>query len=59
MTKFRVSVRTDRVGSKVEGVVELDDEELENLDDVQKDRLIFDIVADMGLFEWDYEEIEE
>lgn len=52
--KVRLWVMTDRVGSKVEREIGVDDEDWEDMDDLEKDRMMFDTLTNSSMIEWGY-----
>jgi hypothetical protein len=52
MAKFRVWVSTDKVGSKCEDTIEIDDEDLATMSENDIDNQMFDHVLQM--ISWDY-----
>lgn len=57
MTLIKFEVRTKSIGSKQTDEVEIDD--WEDLDERQQEKLMFEILCDSGLFEWNYEEVKQ
>jgi len=57
--KIRMYVRTNKVGSDVEDVFEIDDEELEGMDEKEREDYISEIVSDWkdNYMDWGWEEI--
>ncbi len=55
MAKFRIFVATDRVGSKCEYVAEIDDEDLEDMSDDEKDEVLLEALWDSGMVDWWWE----
>lgn len=53
MAKFKVSLSTKYVGSKVEDEIEIEDEELEGMSTNERETYIEDVVR-----EWVYDEID-
>lgn len=56
--KLKVYVSTDRVGSRVEREIDIDDEDLEGLDDSERQSYLEEIAKEemFNLFEWGWEE---
>jgi hypothetical protein len=56
--KLRVWIHTNKVGSKCDDEIEIDDEDVEGLDAIQRDRLYETIFDDWraGICEWGWEE---
>lgn len=54
--KIRVWLRTDKVGSKCEEIVEFEGDDWESLSDHERDEECREIAFGMG--EWGYEEVE-
>ena len=58
--KFRVWAATNKIGSKSETVVDIDPEDIEGLEGVERDKVLEELLADTayGLYEWGWEEVE-
>ena len=48
------SVRTNIVGGRVEDSFDIDSEEWADMTPKERDELVFEIINDSGLFEWNY-----
>ena len=48
--------RTDIVGSKVEREIEVDAEDWAEMDDAERDKMMFDAMFDDSLVDWGYHE---
>lgn len=56
--KFTLYARTDRVGSKCETVVAVDDDEWNDMDAMERERYMLDALWQSGMIEWGYEPAE-
>ena len=59
MKKIKLYARTDMVGSKVETIVEVDEDDWASMDDREKKEFMLDELFDRGMVEWGYEETEQ
>ena len=61
MRKFKIVVRTNKIGSDCSMVVELDDEDVPGDWETSSNfsREMFDELSDSGLFSWDFQEIKQ
>jgi len=61
--KVKVYVATNRIGSKVEEVIDVPDEDLDGLTDAERAQLVNEYaqaeVFDSGMFEWGWEPVAE
>lgn len=55
---LKMWVRTDIVGSKVEFTVEKNCEDWQGMDDIERDKMMFEELCLSGQFEWGYKEID-
>ena len=56
MTLIKFAVRTRLIGSELCDEVEIDD--WEDMSQEEQEKLMFEILCDSGMFEWNYEAIE-
>ena len=58
--KFKIWVATNKVGSRMESIVEIDDEDLEDLDENERCKIINDQCSEYiwDMIEWSWEEME-
>lgn len=54
--EIKITVRTDRVGSEDERVVEFDREEWQDMDEMERKEACLEIMIEM--VQWDYEEVD-
>lgn len=56
MAKFRVTVSTNKVGSKCEDTYEIDDEDIKGMSDRDVEEELLGVMLEM--IEWNYERID-
>jgi len=54
--KIKIWVATDKVGSKTERVISLDNKSWNEANEWERDEMIFDELVNKSLFEWGYYE---
>ena len=54
--KVEITVRTDKVGSNMERIIKIDDDEWNDMDDQERDEHALGIVL-QNMIEWGYEEV--
>jgi len=56
--KLKVWIATNKVGSRCETTISIPKREWERMNDLERDREVFEILSNVGLYEWSFEEIE-
>ncbi len=56
--KIRAGIKTTKVGSNTEDIIEIPKEDWENMSDLEKDKEILDSVFEMGMAEFYYDIID-
>jgi hypothetical protein len=54
--KIRVGVRTNKVGSEVEGTIEIEKEEWQDMNEMERDGFVLQHLFEMGMVEYYYDE---